>query len=320
MPKWKRSIALQNPTGIVLSQHRELYAVFCETDGVEVCARVTGRLAYTLEEPCDYPVVGDRVALRFAGQTAGQAVILEVLPRRSLLVRAAAGTQKYSQPIAANLDVLFICTSLNQELNQRRLERYLAAAHGAGIVPVIVLTKADLCPDAQAVKERVVRDNPGVEIIACSAAAGTDCAKVRSRIGAGQAAFIGSSGVGKSTLVNALLGAEALRTHAIREDDARGRHTTTHRQLVRLEGGGAIIDMPGMRELALDESDVDGTFEEIGTYSAACRFSDCTHTHEPGCAVRRAVEDGRIDRSRYESYLKLRSEEDARGRRKRRGR
>lgn len=319
MPKWKRSIALQNPTGIVLSQHRELYAVLCETNEVEVCARVSGRLAYTLKEPSDYPVVGDRVALRFAEQAAGQAVISQVLPRRSLLVRTAAGTKKYSQPIAANLDVLFICTSLNQELNQRRLERYLAAAHGAGIVPVIVLTKADLCANAQAVREQVERDNPGVEIIACSAAAGTECAKVRSRIGAGQAAFIGSSGVGKSTLVNALLGKEALLTHAVR-DDARGRHTTTYRQLVRLEGGGAIIDTPGMRELALDESDVAGAFEEIGTYSNACRFSDCTHTHEPGCAVRRAVEDGRIDRGRYESYLKLRCEEDARGRRRRRGR
>lgn len=139
--------------------------------------------------------------------------------------------------------------------------------------------------------------------------------QVRACIGKGQAAFVGSSGVGKSTLLNALIGEDALRTSAVREEDARGRHTTTHRQLVRLPGGGAVIDTPGMREFALDESDVDAAFEDIEALAASCRFADCAHGQEPGCAVRRAVESGEIERGRYENYLKLRREEERRGRR-----
>lgn len=301
--------------GIVLSQHHELYSVLGEENGREMRARVAGKLAHRFRTAADFPVVGDRVMLDRTQDVQGDAVILEVLPRRSLLLRTAAGPKKYSQPIAANLDVLFICTSLNQELRQRRLERYLSAARGAGIAPVIVLTKADLCADAQERRAQIARDNPGVEILCCSARDGTDVQQVRARIGGGQAAFVGSSGVGKSTLLNALLGEEALRTSAIREEDARGRHTTTHRQLVRLPGGGAVIDTPGMREFALDESDVEGAFEDIEALAASCRFANCAHGQEPGCAVRRAVESGAIERGRYENYQKLRREEERRSRR-----
>lgn len=301
--------------GIVLSQHHELYSVLCEGTGREMRARVAGKLVYRFRAAADFPVVGDRVTLGLPQDAQGDAVILEVLPRRSLLLRTAAGPKKYSQSIAANLDVLFICTSLNQELRQRRLERYLSAARGAGVTPVIVLTKADLCADAQGRRAQVVRDNPGVEILCCSARNGADVEQVRARIGSGQAAFVGSSGVGKSTLLNALIGEEALRTSAVREEDARGRHTTTHRQLVRLPGGGAVIDTPGMREFALDESDVEGAFEDIEALAASCRFANCAHGQEPGCAVRRAVESGAIERGRYENYLKLRREEERRSRR-----
>ncbi len=301
--------------GIILSQHHELYSVLCEENGREMRARVAGKLVYRFTAAADFPVVGDRVTLGLPQDVPGDAVILEVLPRRSLLLRTAAGPKKYSQPIAANLDVLFICTSLNQELRQRRLERYLSAARGAGGAPVIVLTKADLCADAQERREQVERDNPGVEILCCSARNGADVEQVRARIGGGQAAFVGSSGVGKSTLLNALIGEEALRTSAVREDDARGRHTTTHRQLVRLPGGGAVIDTPGMREFALDESDVEGAFEDIEALAASCRFANCAHGQEPGCAVRRAVESGAIERGRYENYLKLRREQEGRSRR-----
>lgn len=301
--------------GIILSQHHELYSVLCEENGREMRARVAGKLVYRFRATADFPVVGDRVTLGLPQDAQGDAVILEVLPRRSLLLRTAAGPKKYSQPIAANLDVLFICTSLNQELRQRRLERYLSAARGAGVAPVIVITKADLCADAQERRAQVERDNPGVEILCCSARNGADVEQVRARIGGGQAAFVGSSGVGKSTLLNALIGEEALRTSAVREEDARGRHTTTHRQLVRLPGGGAVIDTPGMREFALDESDVEGAFEDIEALAASCRFANCAHGQEPGCAVRRAVESGAIERGRYENYLKLRREQEGRSRR-----
>lgn len=301
--------------GTVLSQHHELYSVLCEESGREMRARVAGKLAHRLRSAADFPVVGDRVALDRDEDIQGDAVILEILPRRSLLLRTAAGPKRYSQPIAANLDVLFICTSLNQELRQRRLERYLAAARGAGIAPVIVLTKADLCAEAGARRAQVAQGNPGVQILCCSAKDGADVRQVRACIGKGQAAFVGSSGVGKSTLLNALIGEDALRTSAVREEDARGRHTTTHRQLVRLPGGGAVIDTPGMREFALDESDVDAAFEDIEALAASCRFADCAHGQEPGCAVRRAVESGAIERGRYENYLKLRREEERRGRR-----
>lgn len=247
--------------------------------------------------------------------TVGDWVLLDaghrfvrLLDRSSLFVRKAAGTGNVTQLIAANVDTLFIVSSLNQDFNLNRIERYLVLAREAGVQPVIVLTKADLCPDAQPFVAQASALGQGLLAVAVNALDPASVAQLAPWCGPGQTvALMGSSGVGKSTLVNTLLGGPVQATQAIREDDAKGRHTTTRRSLHRLAGGGVLLDTPGMRELQLVacEQGIEVTFNEISALAARCRFKDCEHEGEPGCAVRVAVDAGEVDERRLANFRKL---------------
>lgn len=292
----------------VVREHRELYQV--DGDHGELSARVSGRMRHNAEARSDFPAVGDWVALE-PRIDEGQATIHAVLPRRSSFSRKVAWHRTEEQVVAANVDTVFLVSDLDRDFNLRRMERYLTVAWESGARPVVVLNKADLCPDPGPSVEEAQSVAFGVPIHAVSATQGQGLDAVRSYLGPGTTtALLGSSGVGKSTLINGLLGADALRVGAVREDDGRGRHVTTWRELVVIPGGGVIIDTPGMRELQLwaDDRTIESSFEDIAEVAGQCRFSDCQHKTEPGCAVRQALEDGRIDADRYRSYAKLRRE------------
>jgi ribosome biogenesis GTPase len=249
------------------------------------------------------PAVGDWVALR--GELA-----VAVLPRRSAFVRTVAGRTSAAQVIAANLDVVLVVDALTGNARVRRVERYLAVAWGSGATPVVVLTKADLCDDVAAAVEAVREDALGVAVLPVSSVTGDGLAAVRGLLGPGRtAAMVGPSGVGKSSLANALAGRPVAGTQEIR-DDGRGRHTTTARELHLLPGGGLLVDTPGMRELALyDDADgVDTAYGDVTELATACRFRDCAHRGEPGCAVAEAIDDGRLDPARFTGWRKLQAE------------
>jgi ribosome small subunit-dependent GTPase A len=249
------------------------------------------------------PAVGDWVAVR--GELA-----VAVLPRTSAFVRTVAGRTSAAQVVAANLDTVLVVDSLSGEARLRRVERYLAVAWSSGATPVVVLTKADLCEDVAAVVEQVREDALGVEVLAVSSVTGDGVDAVRALLPPGRTgAMVGPSGVGKSSLVNALSGETIADTGEIREGDGRGRHTTTARELHLLPGGGLLVDTPGMRELGLvDDAGVDTAYADVTELAAACRFRDCAHRTEPGCAVAAAIDDGRLDPARYTAWRKLQAE------------
>ena len=237
------------------------------------------------------------------------AIIHRVLHRRSLFLRRAAGTANTEQAVAANIDTVFICMALNNDFNLRRLERYLSAAWESGSIPVVLLTKSDLCDDLDLKLAQVQGSAIGVDILTTSALR-NELDSLLSYMAPGKTvAFLGSSGAGKSTLINRLLGEERLKTGGLRNDD-RGRHTTTHRELIILPDGAMVIDTPGMRELGMwDASEgIDTAFADIEELAEACRFRDCTHSGEPGCAVCQAIAEGTLSQSRWQSYLKLTAE------------
>lgn len=292
--------------GRVISQERDLYRL--ATAKGECVGAVSGKFRYQAESPTDFPAVGDYVAVYDAGD--GSAVIQGLMPRKSVFLRKAAGTGQKPQVVAANIDTLFLCMALNNDFNLRRLERYLSIAWDSGARPVVVLTKGDLCDDLSGKRLAVETVAPGVDIVVTSALLGSGRELLLPYLQRGQTvAFIGSSGVGKSTLINALLGEDRLATGGLRNDD-KGRHTTTHREMLPLSGGALVIDTPGMRELGLWETGegIERTFSDIEALASQCRFRDCSHTGEPGCEIRRALESGELSKERWQSYQKLREE------------
>ena len=277
-------------------------------------AEPTGKMFFDADDRRALPVVGDWVGIfdaERARANGSRAAIQAIRPRRSCLVRKAAGEREEPQPIVANVELVFVVTSANQDLNPRRLERYFETVRNGGSRPVMVVNKIDLVadPDAVLAATRVVaQDTP---VVVMSALRGVGVEAVTDLLAPGQtAAVVGSSGVGKSTLINALHGASAQVTQPIRLDDDRGRHTTTRRSLFKLPGGALMIDTPGMRELALwfDDTEERPRFDDVETIAASCRFGDCRHEREPGCAVRAAVASGALAADRLGGYHKLAAE------------
>jgi len=292
----------------VVVQQRGLYDI--ATDLGELSATLAGRLAHDAEDGA-YPVTGDWVAV-LARPAERTATIQHVLTRSSTFIRRASGPgAARGQVVAANVDVALLAASMNADLNARRLERYLATAWESGADPVIVLTKADMCLDADARLAEIEAVAMGVPVLAVSAMTGQGLDALRAWLKPGHTAvLIGSSGVGKSTLVNALAGRDQMATQPIREDDARGRHTTSHRELVLLPSGALILDTPGMRELGLWDADegMSSAFADIEALASQCRFHDCSHNAEPGCAIAEALSTGDLDAARWRAYGKLQRE------------
>ncbi|MFZ5784877.1 MAG: ribosome small subunit-dependent GTPase A [Acidobacteriota bacterium] len=273
-----------------------------ERDGV-----AAGRLRHRAASRVDLPAVGDWVAAR-APEGDGPAVIEAILPRASAFVRRAAGNATGEQVVAANVDVVFLVSGLDGDFNPRRIERGVALAWESGARPVVVLNKADLCADVAARVAEIEAVAPGVEVRAATTVTGDGLETFNVHLRSGvTGALLGSSGVGKSTIINRLAGREVVRTSAVRADDDRGRHTTTHRELFVLPGGGLIIDTPGFRELGMwgAGTGVAEAFADLGDLGARCRYRDCRHEAEPGCAVRAAVEAGTLPAVRLESYHRL---------------
>ena len=289
----------------VAAGRRGHYELLSERGPIE--ATLTGRFHYEAAEHKDLPVVGDWVGtLPREGGTAF--AIVHLFARRSQLVRKAAGRQTTAQIMAANLDTVMIVTSLNGDFNLRRLERYLAAIHESGARPVLVLNKTDLCDEPSRFVDAARSIAPDLPILPASALSGDGVDTLRAHLREGETlALVGSSGVGKSALVNRLLGEPTQSVRAVRAHDDRGRHTTTHRELFVLPSGGMLIDTPGIRELQLwaSEGETSSSFEDIEALAAACRFRDCMHDGEPGCNVEDAIAKGALDPGRLDNMRKL---------------
>lgn len=291
--------------GRVTREHTHIYTV--RTAAGDLLARVAGRLRHRAGGRRDYPAVGDWVAVAPA-PAHGRGTIQGVLPRRSRFSRKVAGSRTDEQVVAANIDTVFLVAGLDRDFNLRRLERYAILARESGAEAVVVLNKADIAADAVAAVTEVARVAPALPIVVVSARTRQGLDALGAYIQPGRTiAFLGSSGVGKSTIINALAGEALLATRDVRARDGRGRHASTSRQLVVLPGGGLVIDTPGMRELQLWEvtGGLRETFDDIDALGAGCRFRDCRHRGEPGCAVQAAVDAGRLSPGRLENYRKL---------------
>jgi ribosome biogenesis GTPase len=291
--------------GRVVVEHKSRYVV--ATGEGERAARCAGKLRYESGDRVELPAVGDWVALRCPHQ-GGEALIHAVVPRTGAFTRRAAGRHGGTQVLAANVDVVFIVASLTRELNARRLERYLTLAWESGASPLVVLNKADLCDDVPGAVGTVESVTAGVPVHVASARTGSGVEELRHHLSSHRTgALLGSSGVGKSTLVNRLCGEERQAVREVRAGDLKGRHTTTRRELIILPGGGILIDTPGMRELQLSEAEggLAAAFSDITELAEECAFGDCRHGPEPGCAVSLAVLEGRLDAERLEGWRKL---------------
>ena len=298
----------ENLSGIparVTAVHKERYEIVCEY-GITHARLKTKE--YFLDTQ-DFPTAGDFVMVNYIDN--GDSQIVATLPRRTCFSRREPGPIPRDQAVAANFDYVFIMQSLNLDFNPKRLERYLTLAWQSGATPVILLTKADLVEDYWEYLKQVERVSAGVNTHVVSAHTGYGLQRLNAYLQPGKTVvFLGSSGVGKSSLVNALAGEEMMAVSAIREDDSKGRHTTTHRQLIRLKSGVMIIDTPGMRELGMwDVSEgLSDAFADVEAFLGKCRFSDCKHEREPGCAIKAAIDTGMLDMARWESYRKLKEE------------
>ena len=297
-------------TARIAAERRGAYEVWSTTGAAR--AQLAGRLRLELED-AGPPSVGDWVVVNHAPGADRTVIIERVLERRTVFTRGAAGREARAQVVAANVDLVFVVCGLDADFNVRRIERYLARIWASGAQPSVILNKADVCADPWVRVAEVERHVVGVPVHVISALRSEGVEEVRASIHAGMtAALVGSSGAGKSTLVNALLGEERMRTGEVRTSDGRGCHVTTHRQLVLLRGGGLLLDTPGMRELQLlDEDGIDTVFRDIAALAGHCRFRDCSHDSEPGCAVKAAVESGELDADRFEHYRKLEREAQA---------
>ena len=291
----------------IVRETRHVYDIQAESGRHR--AEISGLFHYTAVTRADYPTIGDWVLV---SETDGTFIIEKVLERRTSFSRKSAGREMDEQVIAANIDILYIVNSLDggRNFNMRGIERYIAMAEESGAKPVIVLNKSDLCEDKEsAFREAGFSRDVPVHIV--SALTGHGLAELAGPCAAGSTiTFTGPSGVGKSALINALTGEEKLRTGAQRADDLRGRHTTTHKEMFFLPGGQMLIDTPGLRELGLwaDENAIDSAFPDITGLAGKCRFRDCSHSSEPGCAVQKALAEGMLDYARYENYLGMKRE------------
>lgn len=292
----------------VIALHRGVCVI--DHGSSEQRARISGRLRHNTLDEADLPTVGDWVAVAGAPNADAEAVIHAVAPRASALLRKTPGRESTAQALAANVDLILLAAALPNDVNLRRLERAIALVWESGAVPVVLLTKADLAADVTAALAATRARLTGVDVLALSTFSGAGVNEVSEFLRPAQTAvLLGPSGAGKSTLLNALLGDARMRTSPVRED-GRGRHTTTHRQLFRLPNGALLIDTPGLRELQLwgEEDSVDATFEDVAALAGACRFADCAHESEPGCAVLEALERGTLDPERLAHWRQLRAE------------
>ena len=288
----------------IAAHHRGAYVVW-SADG-ELRARAAGRLFFAHDVGAPLPAVGDWVAIARNGD--GQSTVAAILPRRSAFVRKNAGRDSTEQVLAANVDVALLLAGLDDDFSLRRLERYVATAWESGAEPVVVLTKTDLCDDVAAAVLSVESVAIGVPVHPVSNLSGEGLDALAARLEEGRTAvLLGSSGVGKSSLLNSFAGAELMATRDL-ANNGTGRHTTTHRELVRLPTGALVIDTPGLRELQFWEGDLSAAFEDIEALATECRFRDCAHLHEPGCAVHAAIDDGRLELDRLRSWRKLQRE------------
>jgi ribosome biogenesis GTPase len=292
----------------ITAEHKERYIV--ATEYGEMPGEVTGKFEFKANTPSEFPKTGDWV-LASVFREENKAIIHELLPRKTCFSRKAAGVKTEEQVIAANVDVLFIVQGLDNNYNRMRLIRYIAALQGSGIAPVVVLNKTDINPDAEKLREETASLLKPVPVLCVSAKTGYGMDELAKTMEPGKTyAFAGSSGAGKSTIINHIAGRDIALTNEVREDDSRGRHTTVTRQLFMLGGHGMLIDTPGMRELSLwSESGANAPgFDLVAEYGEKCRYKNCSHEHEPGCAVKEAAEKGLIPKEIMESYFKLKRE------------
>ncbi len=294
--------------GRIAIENRDNYLVLIGEQ--EYHAEVTGKLLFNANSSADFPKVGDWVVVSLF-ESEQKAIIHEVLPRKTKFSRKIAGAKTEEQILATNIDVIFIVQSCDNDFSLRRLERQMVMVYEGGAQPILVLNKIDLCENYEDYISQVSSIFDDDEIVAVSAKTDAGLDRLKSQLEAGKTyAFIGSSGVGKTSLINKILGNDIFKINEVREKDSKGRHTTTRRQLIAIPNGGLLIDTPGMKEFQLWEADegLDEVYSEIAVLSEGCRFSDCTHTQEIGCAVIEAVENGKLSKDRYESYLKLAKE------------
>lgn len=294
--------------GRIITEGNKIYKVI--TENGELFGEIQGKFIYKALGTEDFPAVGDWVILDRNSNTNGNAIIKKVLTRKSKISRKTAGNRTDEQIIAANIDYTFICMSLNNDFNIRRLERYLTIVWDSMSIPIIVLTKSDLCNDLVQKSIEINEVAIGVDILISSTVTGEGINEIKNYIKEGiTCAFIGSSGVGKSSILNYIKGKNIMNVNELRDDD-KGRHTTTHRQLVSIPNGGLIIDTPGMREIQIIDVDnsLDRTFSDIEELAKSCKFSDCQHNSEPGCAIKEALKNGTLDADRWNNYLKMKKE------------